>query len=95
MVLIMPIKTKSQRVAREADRKVSAKASSEKVYAPFSPDRAFVVQFRTNNGALTGRVEHIASGDAVLFWDQHELFNFFGRILGVSRRSRPRTGKED
>jgi len=51
-------------------------------------------EHRTNNGALTGRVEHIASGDAVLFWDQHELFNFFGRILGVSRRARPRTGKD-
>lgn len=93
MVLSMPVKRKRVQVAR-AERSSSTKAWSEKAYAPFSRDRAFVVQFRTNGETLTGRAEHIASGDVVLFRDQHELLNFFRRILGASRRARPRTRKD-
>jgi hypothetical protein len=51
--------------------------------APFSPRRAFVVQFRTTAGALTGRAEHIASGDAAFFSDQHDLLEFFSRVLNA------------
>jgi hypothetical protein len=51
--------------------------------APFSPRRAFVVQFRTTAGALTGRAEHIASGDAASFSDQHDLLEFFSRVLNA------------
>ena len=51
--------------------------------APFSPRRAFVVQFRTTAGVLTGRAEHIASGDAAFFSDQHDLLEFFNRVLNA------------
>jgi hypothetical protein len=49
--------------------------------APFSAHRAFVVQFRKTAGDPAGRVEHIASGEAALFSCEHDLFDFFRRIL--------------
>jgi hypothetical protein len=58
--------------------------SPEQIDAPFSPRRAFVVQFRTGSGTLTGRVEHMASGEAALFTDLRELGEFFDRVLNVS-----------
>jgi len=53
--------------------------------AAFSPHRAFVVQFR-GKGQLEGRVEHMASGDAIFFEDQYELLQFFKRVLSAADR---------
>lgn len=59
--------------------------------SPLSIHRAFVVQFRleTNlekeegkeEGPVTGRVEHVASGQASFFDSFEELAAFFGHIL--------------
>lgn len=47
--------------------------------------RAFVVQFRTDaeleHDGFTGRVEHVASGEATRFSSVAELLAFFGRVL--------------
>jgi hypothetical protein len=52
---------------------------------PLSPMRAFVVQFREETEAarqcLTGRVEHMVSGQAARFHSPEELLAFFARIL--------------
>jgi len=48
--------------------------------APLSVRRAFVVHFRTNSdvtqGRLTGRVEHVVSGQAAHFSSLEELLAF-------------------
>jgi hypothetical protein len=31
---------------------------------------AFVIQFRANGKAFAGRVERVASGETILFWDE-------------------------
>jgi hypothetical protein len=49
--------------------------------AQLSAHLAFVVQFRRTSGDLSGRVEHIASGEATLFSCEQELFDFFKQIL--------------
>ena len=53
--------------------------------APFSPHRAFVVQFRARcHGEpqyLTGRAEHVTSGQATRFYSLEELSAFIERIL--------------
>jgi hypothetical protein len=55
------------------------------VEGPLSPMRAFVVQFREETEAarqcLTGRVEHMVSGQAARFHSPEELLAFFARIL--------------
>ena len=56
--------------------------------AAFSPHYAFVVQFRLGDVNVGGRVEHMSSGDATLFGDQNELFQFFRRILGTAESAR-------
>lgn len=56
--------------------------------AALSPTRAFVVQFLTKTDSLTGRAEHLASGEAVFFANQRELFRFFDRTLRVTDRIR-------
>jgi hypothetical protein len=57
--------------------------------AAFSPHYAFVVQFRSSDAKNGGRVEHMSSGNAALFDDQNELFEFFRRILRtVEKRSK-------
>jgi len=55
--------------------------STEPSGAPFSAHTAFVVQFRRTPNDLAGRVEHIASGEVTLFSGEHDLFDFFRRIL--------------
>jgi hypothetical protein len=49
---------------------------------PLSPDRAFVVQLRqpsnATTDAMTGRVEHIASGRTAFFRSLAELSEFMG-----------------
>ena len=54
---------------------------------PFSPYRAFVVQFRRETdvacGRLNGRVEHVVSGQATHFASLAELLAFIGRVLAT------------
>ncbi len=53
--------------------------------SPFSVQRAFVVQFRLeadpSQGRCTGRVEHVASGQAAGFDTVDELMMFITRVL--------------
>lgn len=48
-------------------------------------ERAFVLQFRTEaeieQGPFTGRVEHVASGQAARFDSLEDLLGFLGRVL--------------
>jgi hypothetical protein len=57
--------------------------------SPLSPYRAFVVQFRTETdiarGCVTGRVEHVVSGQATHFASIEELLAFIGRVLSTIR----------
>jgi hypothetical protein len=50
-----------------------------------STSKAFVVQFRSNTnvqqGRFEGRVEHVASGEAIHFHSQEELLAFILRLL--------------
>jgi hypothetical protein len=52
---------------------------------PLLPERAFVVQFREGvdleHGPVTGRVEHVVSGQATRFASLEELTAFFTRVL--------------
>jgi hypothetical protein len=64
--------------------------------APLSVTRAFVVQFRANTvveqGYLTGRVEHVVSGQAADFQSLETLLAFIARVLRAERErlSNPR-----
>ena len=53
--------------------------------SPLEPEGAFVVQFRVGTnlarGPVTGRVEHVVSGQATWFGSLAELTAFFDRIL--------------
>jgi hypothetical protein len=55
------------------------------------PEGAFVVQFREGvdlaHGPMTGRVEHVVSGQAARFTSLEELIAFFTRILSTIPRS--------
>jgi hypothetical protein len=84
----MANKRKNRRAARIPDASSSDAPSPEYVDAPFSPRCAFVVQFRTGKGKLTGRVEHMTSGEAAIFSDLKELCEFFKRVLEVSAHAR-------
>jgi hypothetical protein len=84
----MPGNRKDRRAAKAPDGSRSDAASPEQIDAPFSPQRAFVVQFRTGSGKLTGRAEHMASGAAAFFSDLDELGQFFNRVLRISVRAR-------
>jgi len=64
-----------------------------------SPHRAFVVQFRAETdvaqGRVTGRVEHVMSGQATHFSSLEELLVFIAQVLTSVRappRRRPRGG---
>jgi len=64
-----------------------------------SPHRAFVVQFRVETdvarGRVTGRVEHVMSGQATHFSSLEELLAFIAQVLTTVRappRRRPRGG---
>jgi hypothetical protein len=54
-----------------------------------SPDRAFVVQLRTDTrveaGSLAGRIEHVVSGQATTFQSLEALFTFMVRVLREGR----------
>jgi hypothetical protein len=53
--------------------------------APLSPQWAFVVQLRQGTPltpeALTGRVEHIVTGQATLFASLDDLLSFMQQVL--------------
>ena len=57
--------------------------------APLSITRAFVVQFRADavvaQGLLTGRVEHVISGQATDFQSLETLLTFIARVLRTER----------
>ena len=57
--------------------------------APLSVTRAFVVQFRADTaveqGYLTGRVEHVVSGQATDFEALEMLLAFIARVLRAER----------
>ncbi len=61
-----------------------------KEQAPLSPHWAFVVQFRVGTeveqGQVTGRVEHIVSGQAVHFQSVEELWAFLHQSLTEVKR---------
>jgi hypothetical protein len=52
---------------------------------PLSPQRAFVVQFHADTelgaGRVSGRVEHVVSGQATAFSSLEALLAFMGRVL--------------
>jgi len=65
-----------------------------------SPQRAFVVQFRAETdieqGRCTGRVEHVASGQAARFASFAELLAFMAQVLAAIRappQGKPRSRK--
>jgi hypothetical protein len=66
------------------------------VDAPLSPHWAFVVQLRegtplTSTG-VHGRVEHIVSGQAVLFSSLEEVRVFMAQVLAAQRKEAEQTG---
>ena len=81
----MPIKKKRSWLASAKNPPSASPGVTTERMAAFSPHRAFVVQFR-GKGQLEGRVEHMASGDAIFFEDQYELLQFFKRVLSAADR---------
>jgi hypothetical protein len=61
--------------------------------APLSVTRAFVLQFRADaaieQGHLTGRVEHVVSGQATDFEALETLLAFMARVLRAERARSP------
>jgi len=70
----------------QPSRKTYGKLQTE---SPLSPSHAFVVQFRTETDItheqITGRVEHVLSGQATHFASLKELLAFFERVLATVR----------
>lgn len=58
---------------------------------PLSPQRAFVVQFHATTeigaGPVSGRVEHVVSGQATAFSSLEVLLAFMDRVLREVRRA--------
>jgi hypothetical protein len=54
---------------------------------PASPEQAFVVQIAdarmAAKGLISGRVEHMLSGECAHFETQHQLISFFRRVLSA------------
>jgi hypothetical protein len=69
--------------------------SHQTATAPLSVHWAFVVHFRTDTdmtrGHITGRVEHVVSGQSAHFDSLEELLEFMARVL-ASVRAPPRRG---
>jgi hypothetical protein len=57
--------------------------------APLSVHHVFAVHFRVNSevaqGPVTGRVEHVASGQSTHFASLEERLAFIGRVLATVR----------
>ena len=78
----------------EPDRRPRDSAMSEEDVS-LPTNRAFVIQLQASSGASEvghrGRVEHLASGRAMRFADEAELWAFVDRVLATkcSERSEP------
>jgi len=63
---------------------------------PLSPQGAFVVQFHTDTefgaGRVSGRIEHVVSGQATAFSSVEVLLAFMGRVLREVYTAPPRGG---
>lgn len=74
-----------QRTAQGNSSGPQAEAVSTQPLAPLSPQWAFVVQLRKSTPltpeALTGRVEHIVTGQATLFASLDDLLSFMQQVL--------------
>ena len=63
---------------------VTAAAANSFEETPLSPQRAFVVQFRSDSGGgrrFAGRVEHMVSGNAARFSSPDQLTRFMRPVL--------------
>jgi hypothetical protein len=62
--------------------------------SPLSPKRAFVVQFHADTelgtGPVSGRVEHVVSGQATAFLSLEVLLAFMDRVLREVRMASPK-----
>jgi hypothetical protein len=60
---------------------------------PLSPQRAFVIQFHADTelgaGPVSGRVEHVVSGQATAFSSLEVLLAFMDRVLREVRMTSP------
>jgi hypothetical protein len=69
---------------------LTAAAANSFEETPLSPQRSFVVQFRSDSGGgrlFAGRVEHMISGHAARFSSAEQLTRFMRRVLrGVDAR---------
>jgi len=74
-----------KQAAQGNSRDPQAETVSTQTSAPLSPRWAFVVQLRQSTPltpeALTGRVEHIVTGQAMLFASLDELLSFVQQVL--------------
>jgi hypothetical protein len=63
---------------------------------PLSPQRAFVIQFHADTefsaGSVSGRVEHVVSGQATAFSSLEVLLAFMDRVLREVRMASPEGG---
>ena len=58
------------------------------------PDGAFVVEFGSGSGRrLSGRVEHVTSGDAVRFDSEAQLLEFVRKVMRA--QTPPEGGREE
>lgn len=74
-------------MARKASETMPRAPYEKKVVEPETPSihRSFVVRVYTNRfepKGISGKVEHIVSGEAAEFRSMEELLEFFGRLLG-------------
>jgi hypothetical protein len=57
--------------------------------SPLSVHRAFVVQFQAETnvtqGRISGRIEHVVSGQTTRFQSLADLLAFIGRVLATGR----------
>ena len=68
-------------------------SSADPAQAPLPVELAFVVQLRrlpaSNAEDLTGRVEHLTSGDALRFTSEAELIDFLRKASAMNRSGLP------
>jgi len=61
-----------------------------------APERAFVIQFHANTdvekGHMTGRIEHVVSGQATYFESLEALLAFIARVLMEVQPTAPGSG---
>jgi len=72
----------SDRPTKRNDRPTSTGRRREDLRGPLDPVGAFVVRFRSASGETrrtAGRVEHVQSGEELLFQSRKELLDFLLR----------------